>query len=118
MSIVSCAPSIPKWLERITEAESEKADHIFSIVDKASSNSNWATTYLIFYPELHGFPSCAIKELGTLNSLYTTTNAMAVWPFDTKTAIRYGGLLISPLSPIVASQISNITKWIKSYLGM
>jgi len=64
------------------------------------------------------FPSDALKELGTLNSLYTTTNAMAVWPFDTKTAIRYGGLLISPLSPIVASQISNITKWIKSYLGM
>jgi hypothetical protein len=60
----------------------------------------------------------SLQGLGALDGLFRAAHEMAVWPFDSKTAIRYGSLLISPFAPIVADQIPNIFLWIKTYLGM
>jgi hypothetical protein len=60
----------------------------------------------------------ALQGLGALDNLYRTANVMAVWPFDTTTMVRYGGLLVSPLLPVVGDQFPRLVAWVRAYLGL
>ncbi|MDA8104601.1 MAG: hypothetical protein M0Z71_04400 [Nitrospiraceae bacterium] len=62
--------------------------------------------------------SDAIQEIGALDGLIRTATSMAVWPFDHKSFMRYAGLLISPLTPLVLNRIPHVFAWFKTYLGL
>lgn len=60
------------------------------------------------------------ESLQGLSALHTTIRSaedMAVWPFDRKTFLRYAGLLLAPLTPIVSRQIPQLLVWIKGFVG-
>ena len=43
---------------------------------------------------------------------------MALWPFDRETLVRYGGLLISPITPLVVNQFPRIMAALRGYVGL
>ena len=48
------------------------------------------------------FRSDALQGLVALDILIEKAGAMAIWPYDRKTFLRYAGLLLTPLVPAVA----------------
>lgn len=64
------------------------------------------------------FSSETLQGLTALGSLYDLASNIPVWPFDTKTLLRYGGLLLSPLAPIVGNQLPALLESAKAYLGL
>lgn len=96
---------------RMSEAKQLYLAEVISLYDKAELNHRIDLKEGIFRPD-------ALQGLGTLDSLYRSAEKMAVWPFDSTTILRYGGMLISPVLPIIADQIPVIVFWIKKYLGL
>ena len=57
-----------------------------------------------------------VKENETLGKLIQNASLMAVWPFDKSTFMRFSGILVTPLSPLIADQLPRVLDWLKSYL--
>ncbi len=64
------------------------------------------------------FDPDSLAGLTSLNELMRIATGMTVWPFDRRTFLRYAGLLISPLAPLLADQLPGILAWLKTYLGL
>lgn len=62
------------------------------------------------------FEADFLQGLGALNELTEKAMAMAVWPFDRQTFVRYTGLLATPLAPLVADRLPAVLDWLKAYL--
>jgi len=60
----------------------------------------------------------SLQGLGALHAMIRSAEEMAVWPFDRKTFIRYAGLLIAPLTPILSRQSPQIITWVKGFVGL
>ncbi|AGX87750.1 hypothetical protein [Candidatus Symbiobacter mobilis] len=67
--------------------------------------------------ETRTFNAEMLQGLGALNDLYREAQAMAVWPFDTVTMLRYSGLLGAPFMPVVADRLPVMMAWLRNYLG-
>jgi hypothetical protein len=65
------------------------------------------------------FDPNSLQGLETLNTLFNSGTAMAVWPFDKKTFLSYAGVLMSPFLALFATQmLPRIMAWLKMLLDV
>ena len=62
------------------------------------------------------FDSAALEGQTCLISLIEAAGNMSVWPFDRKTLLRFAGVLLSPLVPLVTSQWPKVYHLLCAYL--
>jgi hypothetical protein len=84
---------LPNWLDRIQEIESAKAEQILASLNPQGRSVDWGTTYLLFYPELHGIATANYSISGPLwiHMLLAPVLTVPVHPFNpVEFEIRYG----------------------------
>jgi len=62
------------------------------------------------------FDSAALEGQTCLATLIEVAANMGVWPFDRKTLLRFAGVFLSPLIPVISSQWAKIYPLVHSYL--
>ena len=58
-----------------------------------------------------------IQRYATLDPLIRSASEMAVWPYDRKTFLRYAGLFLSPMVPMLIQRLPQVYRWIQSVKG-
>lgn len=58
------------------------------------------------------------QEQTSVMQLIDAGRSMAVWPFDWMTLIRFSGILLGPLSPVLLDQLPRILDWLRAYLHL
>lgn len=59
-----------------------------------------------------------LEQQKTLGQLLKEVAGMSVWPFDRNTFLRFVGIIISPMLPIVSTNADAIVKSLLKYLGL
>jgi hypothetical protein len=59
-----------------------------------------------------------LQGFGALDERIRQATDMTVWPFDKGSFVRYAGLLVSPLAPVVVDQLPRMIAVLKAYLGL
>lgn len=65
----------------------------------------------------HGdFQACDFEQHLALAELNDTAAGMVVWPFDKHTFLRFGGMLVSPVVPLLLERLPSIVTGLRGYL--
>lgn len=59
-----------------------------------------------------------LQRYSALDPLFRSASEMAVWPFDRKTFLRYAGLFLSPLIPLLVDQLPRLFRWVEALKGV
>lgn len=64
------------------------------------------------------FRPTALQGLVALDALMDAGAQMSIWPFDQRTFVRYAGLLVAPLVPMILQQMPRALRFLKAVLWL
>jgi hypothetical protein len=102
---------LPVWFLRAKMAEA-KENFLRDL------NCRYAETYSHLQETIQGesYDDAIVARHLRIGKLIRNASAMAVWPFDKQTFLRFGGMLVTPVSPLIADQLPYVLEHIKTYL--